>query len=321
MESCELEILWNQIHYEPPSQYVYKRIDPLCQPELNIGINSNLNRCLILELPKVHSVDFQSSNTENLALYFFRDTNCIVLELLDSAFNDLFNDLILSLYHSIMDLKEVSEYTSIFIKIFHKWTEFFNAKKYERLSDETIKGLFGELYVLKSLVLDSKSSKINDTLRSWQGPYDKGHDFILDQKNIEVKTKNFANVKVRISSEYQLEQELGKRLELVVISVDNDSVKGLSLSNLIECIRIAVIKSLGDITILLEALNQKSLSFKNMHEYDTHRYLLIKKDTYDPTLDGFPKIIKSNLPDSINEVKYSLNLTLLDDFLIQAGDR
>lgn len=319
MESGGLESLWSQIKYEPPSQYVYKRIDPLCYPELNIGINSNLNRCLILELPKVHSVDFQSSNKENLALYFFQDTNCIVLELLDSAFNDLFNDLVLSLYHSIMNLRDVPEYSSIFIKIFHKWSEFFHAKKYERLSDDTIKGLFGELYILKSLVLNSKSTKINDTLRSWQGPYDKGHDFIFDEKNIEVKTKSIAKVKVRISSEYQLEQELGKKLELVVISVEHDLVNGVSLSNLIEFIRISVIKCLGDITILLDALNQKNLSFKNMHEYDTHRYVFVKKDTYDPSLDDFPRIIKSSLPNSINEVKYSLNLTLLDSFLIKTG--
>ena len=62
MESYELEESWNKINYEPPSQYVYKRIDSICDPELNIGINSKLNRCLILELPLVHQVDFQTTN-------------------------------------------------------------------------------------------------------------------------------------------------------------------------------------------------------------------------------------------------------------------
>lgn len=320
MESYELEQSWTKITYEPPSQYVYKRIDSICDPELNIGINSKLNRCLILELPAVHSVDFQTTNRQNLALYFYADTNCIVLELLDITFKDLFNDLVLSLYHSVKGESDVAEYSALFIQTFHKWSEFFHDKNNERLSDETIKGLFGELSVLKSLVLESKSSKINDTLKSWQGPFDKGHDFVLEDKNIEVKTKNFANVKIKISSEYQLEEELGKSLELIVISVDYDAINGFSLSDLIESIRIEVIKKMGDLTIFIDALKQKNLTFKNMHEYDNCKYLKRRNDIYNPSMYGFPRIIKSNLSNSISEVNYNLNLSMLDGFLVKTGN-
>lgn len=319
MESYELEESWNKINYEPPSQYVYKRIDSICDPELNIGINSKLNRCLILELPLVHQVDFQTTNRQNLALYFYAETNCIVLELLDNAFKDLFNDLVISLYQSIKSVRDVAEYSSIFIQTFHKWSEFFHDKNNERLSDEAIKGLFGELSVLKELVLESKSSKINDTLKSWQGPFDRGHDFILENKNIEVKTKNFSSVKVKISSEYQLEVELGKGLELIVISIDDDAINGIALSNIIESIRIEVIKKLGDLTIFIEALKQKNLTFKNMHEYDNYKYIQKRKDNYNPCMDSFPRLIKSNLSSSITEVNYNLNLSMLDEFLINTG--
>jgi hypothetical protein len=319
MNNQVLEKLWCEIVYEPPSHYVYRRIDTICFSEMNVGLNQKINRCLILELPKVHTVDFQSINRMNLALYFFKDTNCIVLELLDKNFNDLFNDLTLSLYQIIKDIRDVSEYSAIFIQTFHKWSEFFIDKKVDRLSDEVIKGLFGELHILKSLAKASPSWKINDTLKSWQGPYDKGHDFIFEDKNIEVKTKNLTGQTIRISSEYQLEQELGKELELVVISVVLDPVNGASLRELAELIKVLVITRMGDVTILIDALNQKNLTFKNMHEYDNYRYVIVKEDVYDPTMIDFPKLIKSKLPDSINGVKYNLNLSFLDTFLIKTG--
>ncbi|MBK9591013.1 MAG: PD-(D/E)XK motif protein [Crocinitomicaceae bacterium] len=48
---------------------------------------------------------------------------------------------------------------------------------------------------LKILVEQSNSSNINETLNSWKGPYDKGHDFELSVRDIEIKTRTFLRKK------------------------------------------------------------------------------------------------------------------------------
>ncbi len=52
---------------------------------------------------------------------------------------------------------------------------FLMTKSTSSLSQDTIKGLFGELIVLKSFVKEADSSRINDVLHTWKGPYDQGH--------------------------------------------------------------------------------------------------------------------------------------------------
>jgi len=320
MDSKYLEKLWAEITFDGMSAYAYKRIDSKSFPDLCIGINSDSNRCVVLELPKGHAVDFQSTHKQNLSLYFYKDTDCIVLELLDSTFNSLFSDLAISLYQSIKNIKNVSEYSSIFIQSFHKWSEFFHENSHDRLNEDTIKGLFGELIILRGLVIDSPSSRINDVLLSWHGPYDRGHDFVFDDKNIEVKTKNTAITTIKISSEYQLDNEPGKEHELVVVSVERDSVNGISLSDILELIKTSVINKLGDMTIIYNAVKQKGLTTKNINEYDEYKFMPIKKDTYNALIDGFPKLVKSNIPTQITSVKYKLNLSLMDKYLVKSGD-
>lgn len=317
LRTVELEQIWTKLTYTGNSEFEFARLDSGTSiPEINIGFNSKQNRCLLLELPKVHNIDFQTSIKENLTLTFFRDTDYIVLELTDSSFLDLFNDLIISIYQRIYQISDVNEYSKIFIQMFYKWSEFFDDKKSEKLSIDIIKGLFGELFILKSLIAESNSFHLNDVLTSWKGPYDLGHDFVLDQKNIEVKTKDLTKTSVQISSEYQLEPEDGKKLELLVLSVEINLLEGQSLRLLFLDVKEMVINKLGDFSIVLAALSQKNISPQNIHLYDNFRFLPIDQVVYDCCEDNFPKLTKSNTPKAISNLKYTLHLIYLDDFIL-----
>jgi hypothetical protein len=220
------------------------------------------------------------------------------------------------LYQKIYDLSNVAEYSKVFIQTFHKWSEFFEDEKTDRLTREIIKGLFGELLVLKSLVNSSSSSKINDALNSWKGPYDQGHDFVLDDKIIEVKTKDISKVEIGISSEYQLEKELDEKLELLVVSVESEPVNGISIKDLIHEIKNSIIDKLGDCSILLKAIRQKGLTYKNIPEYDNFKFKPINQIVYDCADDDFPKLVKSNTPDALNNIKYNIKISSLNKFII-----
>ena len=316
MKNMNLEKMWDRLVYNGSSEFIFTRMDSVCIPELNLGLNSSLDRCLLLELPKDHSVDFQTTVRQNLTLTFFKDTDYIVLQLTDGTYYDLFNDLIISLYQKIYDLSNVAEYSKVFIQTFHKWSEFFEDEKTDRLTREIIKGLFGELLVLKSLVNSSSSSKINDALNSWKGPYDQGHDFVLDDKIIEVKTKDISKVEIGISSEYQLEKELDEKLELLVVSVESEPVNGISIKDLIHEIKNSIIDKLGDCSILLKAIRQKGLTYKNIPEYDNFKFKPINQIVYDCADDDFPKLVKSNTPEALNNIKYNIKISSLNKFII-----
>jgi|GEM_PF-446095 len=317
IQSDNLDVLWTGLTYTGSSEFEYTRIDNGDSiPEISLGFNSKLNRCLLLELPKVHNVDFQTSLKQNLTLSFFSDTGYIILELTDSSYTDLFNDLIISIYQRIYQLANVDEYSKIFIQMFYKWSEFFDDKKSEKLSQDIVKGLFGELFVLKTLIEDSSSSHLNDLLYSWKGPYDEGHDFVLDQKNIEVKTKEVSKLSVKISSEYQLETEADKALELLVLSVESNPVKGQSLRLLLADVKDMIINKLGDVSIVLTALSQKNITVQNIYQYDNYRFEVLEKVTYNCNNAEFPKLTKSNTSKAIGSIQYTLHLSYLDDFIL-----
>lgn len=315
MEISELHIKWNIIsNYEITYGYKSVILSSQCKSNLYVGVNKDANRCLILSLPKNHSIHFKEIIKENLSIEFFSDTNYIVLKLIDNSFYELFDDLIISMYNRIKDLSDVADYSKEFIQTFYKWSEFFNDRNSFLLSFEIIKGLFGELFLLQFYIDNSDLPNVNDILNSWTGPFDKRHDFTFDKKDIEVKTKIDSKLDITMSSEYQLEKNLDKELHLIVISVMEN--EGYTIEFLIKEIKNKIQNKSGDYTLFLKALNLKGLDLKNVNIYDRYLFKPISSITYDCSSTDFPKIIRSSLSKEISKVKYNLRISALNSFII-----
>jgi len=214
----------------------------------------------------------------------------------------------------------VDEYSDQFIQTFYRWSEFFEDKKSDSLSEDAIRGLMGELLILKSLVADPNRPEINFILNSWKGPYDKGNDFELETKNLEVKAKSPSGIDVKISSEFQLEISPGKGLELIVVSLLSDFTVGISIRELIFEIKKLIQESSGDNSILWKTLSQKNITVKNVSQYDKYKFKPVNSITYDCASDDFPKLNRSNIPDEISALKYNLRTNLLTAFIIEQRD-
>jgi hypothetical protein len=318
MNTSQLEEIWQNIKYTGRYAVDFQRINSECVPELNIGINESSQRCLILELPSGYILDVLSLRKRNLSIEYFKEQNYIIITLLDRQFSDLFNDLTLSLFTKVKTIEKVDKYTKEFNRTFYKWSEFFEENDRSLLSDETIKGLIGELYVLKSLLLASSSKELSDILTGWKGPNDQRHDFILPGKNIEVKAKEPTGISIQISSEFQLEDELGKALELWVVNLERvDSVaEGANIRDLVEDIKQLIIDKLGDTVSFVKALGQKGLTVTTIPDYDRFRFRKHSEVVYDCNSPTFPKITKSTIPKAMMGVKYSLRTTGLTEFII-----
>jgi len=311
---------WNKLsEVKEIKGYKALRLSSECIPDLFVGINKEGNRCLILYLPDMVNIDFNGSEKENLTFEFVKDKKIILIKLNDEDFFDLFNDLIISLYNKTANLKNADDYSQVLIQTFYKWVEFFDDKRDSRLSTEQIKGFFGELIVLHDLLITASSSIVNQILLSWKGPYDHRNDFELDKKNIEVKTKEVTKRDIRISSEYQLEKALGKELELIIVSIEFDNMKGQSLHELLVEIRKIIRKKSGDLSILLKALSQKGLTFDNTKLYNNVRLERVKLAVYSCDSEKFPKLIKSQLSEHIGNVKYNIVISGLKKFIKYEG--
>ncbi len=317
----ELKQKWSGLSENPvTSGFRSLRISADCICELYLGVSKEGKRCLILSLPSNKHLDFKGIQKENLSIEYFGEKNLIVVQLTDSDFNDLFDDLVLSLYHGIKSISQVDEYSNHFIEAFYRWSEFFEDKKSDSLSEDAIKGLMGELLVLKSLITDPNRTEINFILNSWKGPYDKGNDFELETKNLEVKTKSPSGIDVKISSEFQLEVSPGKGLELIVVSLLSDFTVGINIRELIFEIKKLVQESLGENSIFWKALSQKNITAKNVSQYDKYKFKPLNSISYNCASDDFPKLNRSNIPDEISVLKYNLRTNLLTPFIIEQRD-
>lgn len=317
MSLLDLNSKWeNILHCKNKEGYKALRISAECVPDLFIATNIEGYRCLLLFLPSNIELEITQIDKEKLSLTYFQNKNVIVIKLNDVDFLDLYNDLILSLYEKIKKINDPKNSSEEFIYSFNKWAAFFEDKLNTKLSFEEIQALFGELFVLNELLDDSNSQELNSILKSWKGPYDTGNDFVFDTKNIEVKTKEESKLFIKISSEYQLEKEFDKGLELLIVSVKIDLINGKSIHDLL----IKIVKYLransGDASILYKAINQKGLTLESVKQYNNHKFIVVKTHLYDCNIDGFPMLSVSNIPQEITGLRYKFRVNTLFPFLI-----
>lgn len=312
-----IEKKWSSIDIDEILGFRFVRLSTDCKSELNIGYNPDGNRCLILELPMDFVFNINSVAKENLSIEHIEESNYIVIQLVDESYFDLFNDLILSLYHRIKDIVPADKYAKEFTQSFGKWVEFFENRIGSGLSIEEVKGLYGELFVLNNFIIESKSGIINEILEGWVGLYDAPQDFDLPQKFVEVKTKLETKSTISISSEYQLEVEKGKDLHLTIVTLRTNYESGRSIYELIQETIGLIRERLGDLSILYTALNEKRITLDSLKEFNNYRYSVVRTSIYDCLQEGFPVLSRLNIPDAITRLKYNIQINQLDDFLLE----
>jgi hypothetical protein len=311
MKSTELESKWSAIALPQKAKFSYQRIDSLCIPELRVGLSSQNKRCLILKINSKLKFEFKQDEKQNLKTYYDNDEKSIVIELKDAFYNQLFTDLVISLYQLIKDVTEEEKSTELFINTVDYWSDFLKSKRQYFLSEEEIQGLYGELVFLEHLI-DNSTISINQILKSWRGPYSAIHDFQFTDKNIEVKTKHENSNVIFIASEKQLEPEYGKELELVVVNVLRVNGLGDTLKQAVDRIRLKVLNMGGESSIISDALAEKKLSFANLIDYESYLYKPKSLEFYDCVHVDFPKLISRELNNALHNISYNLTLNLVD---------
>lgn len=307
---------WNVVaSKKSANRFKLIRINSECFAELFIGENDKKDRCLVLAIPSEYVVKLTNIEREKISIELFHNPKYLVITLKDTDFFDIFIHLVSSLYQTIKDVKTASDYVPLFTLTVNQWIQFFTLSNNERLNVNEVKGLWGELFILKELFISEDS--VNSALLAWKGPFDRSHDFEFDNRGLEIKTKSPEQISVKIASEHQLDIEPGKALHLVALTIREDIENGTSLSEQYIEITKLIAEELGDINIFLIALFQKGLTPLNIGDYDNLRFSALEKATYNCLLPNFPKLTHQNINSVISGVTYKINLTTMDKFLIE----
>lgn len=314
MNKETIQQIWNSLYHTGKGEFEYRLIPNQEFHYLNLGLNSNGERCLILDLDKL-DFDQKHIEKENISLKYFKTENCLCIILNNSMFYEIFDDLVLSINNKISQSSNLQFAATIFVKHFNKWSAFFEKKYSKRMSETSILGLYGELKFLESLIL-SEDTSIDELLMGWRGPYDEAHDFVYDLFDYEIKTIKKDSSFVKISSEFQLESTVGKELSLVIQFTEDNLQIGQNLSELYEVIFEMILERSGDLSIFLDALSQKGLNKDELKLYDERKYTILTKSVYHPLMDGFPKLISATLPLGVSNLNYTLHLKTIENFKV-----
>jgi hypothetical protein len=319
MTAIELNKKWINLGPARNGGFESSKIAADCLCDLFIGVDIEQNRCLILSIENSARITMADEIKDHIGIRYYDNSGHIVITLFHKEFEVLFNELILSLYGRLKTIRNNKTAAKQMLDGFRTWCEFFSNTSGGRLSKEEVQGLFGELFYLRNLLLNCLPTQTNDILRSWTGPSDKGQDFIFPNRNIEVKTKDSSSNEVNISSEFQLQEELGKNLELHVLSVESYSGKGQSLKEIWNDVKTEVNNKQGDLAIIIKAISKKVIIDK-LDLYDQWRFNPSSEVTYDCCNSEFPKIASNNIAKQIKKVKYTLRLTGVESYIINSKE-
>ena len=236
-----------------------------------------------------------------------KDKSLILINLADNSLSSIFAVLCEDLFQAVFTIEQelilIQELQNRFIQ----WKELFIMAKGSGLTLEKQIGLFGELYLLKKLIL--QTGLLAEILSIWTGPETGIRDFEKNNCAIEVKTTHTHNhQKIRISSERQLDTALLQYLFLFHLSIEKRNSDENTLNTIVE----EIYSILGHSKLLGNILKRKliSVGYFDHHQpiYQNMSFLIREEDFY-KIENSFPRIEEKDLMKGVGDVKYSIILT------------
>lgn len=271
---------------------------------------------LIVELAGDHRTQFGRDRTAvtginiDLRQKSGADRQHLVLSLEKQVDRDLFLALCETLIVSLDPVTEAAVALAVALAHLKRWKAFLSGRDPRLLSPEEVRGLFAELQFLQRLLASPMAE--NDAIDSWQGADRAQHDFSFSNTAVEIKalTGKERN-SVRISSEDQLES-LNDNLFLRIyrLSVMPEADQAISLNMLVNMIETAL-KEAASIERFTASL--AAYGYGYMLDYDQPRFVVTDIRSY-RIADGFPRLVRSELPDGVMRVAYDIQLESIDKF-------
>jgi len=200
-------------------------------------------------------------------------------------------------------------------KCFNRWSRFFESWSQEGMSAERQRGLFGELMVLEILLRGGLSPL--DGVSSWKGSSGAYQDFVHLGAAIEVKTTTLKEPrKVSVSSEKQLDDTDLESLALVVFTLNEVELGGISLPNAVATVR-QLLENDGKAGSIFESsLIEAGYLDSDADKYMKH-YTIRSREIFD-IRSGFPCIV--SVPPGVGDLRYTVTISACKPFEKTLGE-
>jgi hypothetical protein len=239
-----------------------------------------------------------------------RPTMDIVLR--DDSHSDIFTALVADLLSALaMSGHPGTSSGKLLLARLEDWRRLLATVSVQGLTAEQQRGLFGELSVLRDLILPEAGPA---AVLAWTGPDRQLQDFQFPGGAIEVKTTsgNSAEI-VRIANERQLDCQVAGQLFLVTLALDaRREGPGLTLPDLVGNLR-GKMRPLGSAAEFEQRLNMGGYLETQAHLYSDRRYTVRQRLIH--AVNGrFPRITERDIPDGLSDVSYTLDLHAASSF-------
>ncbi len=232
---------------------------------------------------------------------------------------DLKNDDLLSVFCSFgedmiscveTEQNEASASSKLRLR-YNTWMALFKKTRMP-LSEEKAKGLFGELYFIRTFLI--KRYECSETIASWSGPEQYSKDFAIDNTWYEIKTISAGSAVAKISSLQQLSSDVDGHLIVIRVEevADTFNAANSSINYLIQ----DILTSIGEDEVknlFLDKVNKYGYDFSD--EIGNKKYAVKKVEKY-LVNNSFPVLRENDIKsDAVNNVSYELILKLIKDWM------
>ena len=232
---------------------------------------------------------------------------------------DLKNDDLLSVFCSFgedmiscveIDENENSAASKLRFR-YNTWVALFR-KTRTPLSEEKAKGLFGELYFMKTSLL--KQYGCFSAIEAWSGPEQYSKDFSIGDTWFEIKTVSANSAVAKISSLQQLSSNVDGHLIVVRVEEMADTFNGndSSINGLLQDI-LTSIEDNETKDLFLDKVSKYGYDFSD--DIGNKKYSVKRVEKY-LVNNSFPVLRENDIKsDAVNNVSYELILKLIKDWL------
>lgn len=182
------------------------------------------------------------------------------------------------------------------------------------LSNEEVRGLFGELHVL-SIAITKRGA--DEALESWHGPERDLHDFRFDEGAVEVKTWRVeSGAKIYISNADQIAVDSLKPMQIAAVQISTGTTTGATL--------VDTVKKLKSQMTGMQVQRFEELlaayGYIDLHANDYNDRMQVLGFGLFSVREGFPHIDSRSIPGGIANLKYSIELGAIESFKVNNSD-
>lgn len=237
----------------------------------------------------------------------------LILILKEKANWEIFLTLCNDLIFATRKLDSSSTAIQTLLRRLNRWQDFLKKMRSTLLSEESIKGLMGELIFIKNHLMPAFG--ICQAIKFWQGPEGFPQDFNVNNSAIEVKSQSGATVPViQISSADQLCPQFAD-MYLYVVTLGKATPEDKDVMNLpvlIDEIRKALEP---EASVYVERFNDLvyMTGYIDSDQYLDFCYVFAAERMF-KVGDGFPRICPNDLHPGIVRISYHINLSACESY-------